>query len=252
MLGYLSKFVLQMLPTISATVIGAYIVGTWINPKTPPEPAKTASRAQPQQAAQTSPAPKAPAQEAAAAPVEAKATVAAEGTPAKAADGPDNIRIIPIVKQQAAAEVSGRVPASVPVPETATSETPAANGDSKDANELARAAIQRLRGGTEEAPRAEEPGRMQEAGVTPEPGQPALAAPPLPPAVSIAAPRYPEDESADQASLPEPDRLTPPAEIPAERNPLGLQASHRVEGNLPLADDLVYATKSFFRAITPR
>ncbi|CAN0476064.1 unnamed protein product, partial [Phaeothamnion confervicola] len=34
MLGYLSKFVLQMLPTISATVIGAYIVSTWINPKT--------------------------------------------------------------------------------------------------------------------------------------------------------------------------------------------------------------------------
>ena len=40
MLNYLSKFVLQMLPTISATVIGAYIVSTWINPKTPPEPAK--------------------------------------------------------------------------------------------------------------------------------------------------------------------------------------------------------------------
>ena len=43
MLGYLSKFVLQMLPTISATVIGAYIVTTWINPKTPPEPAKIAA-----------------------------------------------------------------------------------------------------------------------------------------------------------------------------------------------------------------
>ena len=49
MLGYLSKFVLQMLPTISATVIGAYIVSTWINPKTPPEPAKIAAKAQAQQ-----------------------------------------------------------------------------------------------------------------------------------------------------------------------------------------------------------
>ena len=35
MLSYLSKFVLQMLPTITATVIGAYIVSTWIKPKAP-------------------------------------------------------------------------------------------------------------------------------------------------------------------------------------------------------------------------
>ncbi len=52
MLGYLSKFVLQMLPTIAATVIGAYIVTTWINPKTPPDPAKVAA----QQAAKAVPA----------------------------------------------------------------------------------------------------------------------------------------------------------------------------------------------------
>ena len=72
MLKYLSKFILQMLPTISATVIGAYIVATWINPKAPSEQAKIAARS-PQQAAKAAPTPVQPAQEAAAAdPAEAK------------------------------------------------------------------------------------------------------------------------------------------------------------------------------------
>jgi len=259
MLGYLSKFVLQMLPTISATVIGAYIVATWINPKTPPEPAKTAARAQAQQpvkpaqpAVKVAPAPETPAQDAAVAPVEAKSAAAAESPmPAKAANGPDNIRIIPIVKPPAA-EVSSSTPASVPASEAA-----AVADDRKDANELARAAIQRLRGGTEAPRAAEEPARpvspaarVQQVRLTPEPA-PASSAPPLPPAVPIAAPRYPQDESAEPASIAQPERLTPPGEIPTARHPLSLQASHPVGENPSLADNFVSATKSFFRAITP-
>src|SRR5687767_11925854 len=92
MLNYFSKFVLQMLPTIAATVIGAYIVTTWINPKTPPDPAKVAARAQEPAKAEPAKAEPAkaepakvappvadehqPAQEASAEPTEAKPTEA--------------------------------------------------------------------------------------------------------------------------------------------------------------------------------
>src|SRR5262245_2318670 len=87
MLKYLSKFVLQMLPTISATVIGAYIVSTWINPKPPAEPAKVAARTQDQKPAKEAPAPVAaqPVQEATAESVDAKP---AETKPVEAAETP--------------------------------------------------------------------------------------------------------------------------------------------------------------------
>jgi hypothetical protein len=268
MLGYLSKFVLQMLPTISATVIGAYIVTTWINPKTPADPAKIAA----QQAAKAVPAaeelavPDAPV---APAPVATKSAEAAEATkpaetskpdkePAKAASAPDSVRIIPIVKQPAAAaELPVTAPASAP-----PAETVAAAEERKNANELARAAIQRLRGGSESAHVMDGPVkpaasaiRVQQARVAPEPLQAsplATVAPPLPPAVSIASPRYSQIEVADQLAPGQPERPTPPGEIPTERQPLGLQASHRVGENPSFADDFVSATKSFFRAITPQ
>ena len=44
MVKYLSKFVLQMLPSITATVIGAYIVATYVNPRNPPDTARTATQ----------------------------------------------------------------------------------------------------------------------------------------------------------------------------------------------------------------
>jgi hypothetical protein len=271
MLSYLSKFVLQMLPTISATVIGAYIVTTWINPKAQPERVKVATPAQPAaKASPVAPVPDAAAAEAKSSapdraasgsaeikPAEVKLGEAAEGAkPVKAAKGPDNIRIIPIVKQPA--------PATDVAATTSTPETVPAADDRKDATELARAAIQRLRGGSETERAAGEParppahaGRVQQARAAAEapqslpPPATVASAPPLPPAVSIAAPRYPEEELADQAPLAQAERLTPPGEIPVERNPLSIQASHRVAETPSLADDFLSATKSFFRAITP-
>jgi hypothetical protein len=271
MLNYISKFVLQMLPTISATVIGAFIVATWINPKTPPEQAKIAARSQDQRTAKVATASVQPAQEAQAAesseakpfeakpveakpveakPVEAKPVDTAETPkPAKSAGAPDKIRIIPIVKQPAQTAETPPAPASAPEPTVAAEER-------KDANELARAAIQRLRGGTETARATDEPAkpvapqvRTQQVRVAPEQA-PAAVAPPLPPAVSIASPRIAPGENPDQATSLE--RMTPPAEIPAARSPLNLQASNRVAGNPSFADDVLSATKSFFRAITPQ
>jgi hypothetical protein len=266
MLGYLSKFVLQMLPTISATVIGAYIVTTWINPKTQPDPAKIAA----QQAAKAAPAAEelaVPDIPVAPAPAVTKSAEAAETTKpvetsqpakeaAKAASAPDNVRVIPIVKQPAAtAELSVTTAA-----QAAAAETVAAAEERKDANELARAAIQRLRRGSESARVTDEPAvkpailavRVQQPRVAPEPLQAsslATVAPPLPPAVSIASPRYSQFEVSDQGA---PERPTPPGEIPTMRQPLGLQASHRVGENASFAEDFVSATKSFFRAITPQ
>jgi hypothetical protein len=257
MLGYLSKFVLQMLPTISATVIGAYIVTTWINPKTPPEPAKVAAQ-QTSKAASHATEPDAATAEAKAEALgtetpDTKATETAK--PVKAAQGADPIRVIPIVK-----------PSDAPVATESASvadERKDNRGDAKGANELARAAIQRLRGAPEAPRTAEEPTKPIAAVVRVPQVRPTVdapqvlpvttitAAPPLPPAVTIATPRYPQAEAADTSAQPE--RLTPPGEIPtAERPPLSLQASHRGVENPSFADDVLSATKSFFRAITPQ
>jgi hypothetical protein len=259
MLNYLSKFVLQMLPTISATVIGAYIVSTWINPKAPAEPTKVASQVQPAQAkAQSGPKASTAEQQApetaAAQPADTKA--AEEAKPVKAAKATDSIRVIPIVRQPAVTEAS--------VNASATDTAPAAE-ERKDANELARAAIQRLRGSTESARAGEEPAkqpvappapRVQQARVPMEAPQTITSAPtsapPLPPALSISTPRYPQSDSVDQPTVAQPERVTPPGEIPTARSPLNLQASHRVAENPSIADDFLSATKSFFRAITPQ
>jgi hypothetical protein len=249
-----------MLPTISATVIGAYIVSTWINPKTPPEPAKVAARAQ--EPAKTEPAKTEPAkaEPAKAEPAKAEPAAAQEAQPAqeaslepaaetkpaeakpvespkpvKAASVPERVRVIPIVKQQA----NETSTASIQAPEAASAdERKDVNRDAgKDANELARAAILRLRG-NETARAADEAAkpavsaiRVQQARAVPDVAPPTVA-PPLPPAVSIASPRVASGEGADQPAA-YPDRMSPPAEIPAARNPLNLQASARIEIVLP-------------------
>ena len=248
MLNYLSKFVLQMLPTISATVIGAYIVATWINPKTPREPAKvTAPAAQ-------------PAQDVSANPVDAKASAARSAeaaNPAKAASVTEKVRVIPIAKSPAQSNEAASADTTDAVATTASVERKDAGKDpGKDANELARAAIQRQRGTEAVTARtSDEPMKPTTPVVRTPPARAgtetpmpvATVAPPLPPAVSIGPPRIAAPGSTDEMT----GRLTPPAEIPAARNPLNLQASARVE-NPSIADDFLSATKSFFRAITPQ
>ena len=90
MLSYLSKFVLQMLPTISATVIGAYIVTTWINPKAPPEAAKIAAGGPRQKAAKVAYPVGQPPQDAQAQAADSRAVYA----PATRTE-PETVRVIP-------------------------------------------------------------------------------------------------------------------------------------------------------------
>jgi hypothetical protein len=245
MLGYLSKFVLQMLPTIAATVIGAYIVSTWVNPKTPQESTRTAARSQGQQTARVAYPVGQPAQDTVA---EADEVTPPE-KPAMAASAPETIRIIPIVKQVLpAADVAASAPAPAAEPAAAVDER-------RDATTLARAAIQRQRGGTEvraaeDAVRPPVGRALQARPASEAPPPAATVAPPLPPAVTIAAPRYTTQADGDPAVS---DRPTPPAEVPAARNPLSLHASHRVaEANPSPADEFINATRAFFRALTPQ
>ena len=242
MLSYLSRFVLQMLPTIAATVIGAYIVTTWINPKTPSETARIAAGAARQQPAKAAYPVGLQAQDVQAQAAESRV---AEAPAAKTA--PETVRVIPIVKQPAQEAAAGASTPPVPV-----AETPALADERKDANALARAAIQRQRSGPEAPRTADEPAKPAASATRPQQARvggevmPAVAtvAPPLPPAIDIAPRRPPQAEAADE-------RLSPPGEIPSARNPLSLQASHRVVENPSPADEFLNATRSFFRALTP-
>lgn len=283
MVKYISKFVLQMLPSITATVIGAYIVATYINPRTPPDASRTAAQSRPAEkpAAKSEPA-AAPAETADAAPsVEDKP---AESKPVEAADKPEKTKPVKTVSAPSAPASEVRViPLAKPSATAAETQVPAASQaahatpseERKDANDLARAAIQRLRGNaeTKEANKdASRPGddaarlaptarASQQVRVGPELPQTApsiiqTSAPPLPPAIDIAAPRYPRlDDAATTASVRGDDRLTPPGDVPTAREPLDLRATNArttsAAANTSVADDFLSATKSFFRAITP-
>ena len=289
MVKYLSKFVLQMLPSITATVIGAYIVATYVNPRNPPDTARTATQTRSAEkpvakvesnasgeaadatppaedkTADTKPLEKSPETK----PVEA-AEKPEKAKPVKAASTPaaSDVRVIPLAKPSATAAET-----QAPVASQAAHVPP--SEERKDANDLARAAIQRLRTSpeTKEAAKdasrpGDEAGRgvpsvraLQQMRIGPELPQTApsiiqTSAPPLPPAIDIASPRYPRTEdTTTTASVRGDDRLTPPGEVPAAREPLDLRAANTrttsAAANPSVADDFLSATKSFFRAITP-
>lgn len=280
MVKYLSKFVLQMLPSITATVIGAYIVATYINPRNPPDAARTASQARPadkpaakaESAAASTEAADASGPAAEDKPGESKPAEAADKSekakPVKAASTPPaaDVRVIPLAKSS---------PAETQAPAASQAAHAAPSEERKDANDLARAAIQRLRGSSEtrEASKdmsrpVDEAGRgvpsvraSQQVRMGPELQQTApsiiqTSAPPLPPAIDIATPRYPRlEDTTTTASVRGDDRLTPPGEVPTAREPLDLRATNSrttsAAANPSVADDFLSATKSFFRAITP-
>lgn len=254
MVKYLSKFVLEVLPSLVATIVGAYIVAHYINPR--PEAPKAAVVA-------TVPA------------GEASATADTTGT----------------VEDKAAVKSLDAKSADVKAKDEAKAK-PTKIEEKKSAVELARAAIERLRGTTVDAPapaaqpvhapaetaRADESARVavqtplqrtQVAAPAPTPAVPlpqpapvaATAPPPLPPPVIIASPygrhsvgpegpatATPADRPADQANA---DRPTPPADIPVQRDGFDLQPQPTPVEHVSIADHVLSTTKSFFRALTP-
>lgn len=291
MLKYLSKFALDILPSVAATIIGAYIVNHYIVTKPGADAPAAVSTADPKTEAKGTPE--------AAKPAETSADLKAKGTSEKAVlekpadkstDRPAETASIPAETrrhQPAPREKAVRVvlpalvqPAPVqPAPVVATPspalpvEAAVAPDDRRDANDLARAAIERLRGPNDGSPRAQEAARTPDVPRIPDAARisetpRAVSAPavrPLPPPIMVSTPAAETfDPSAplSQARPPYPgsaridasNRPTPPADIPASR-PLDLRA----EGSGPMprdhtsvAEDMLSAAKSVFHAVLPK
>jgi hypothetical protein len=270
---YLSKFTIDILPSILATIVGAYIVNHYIIPR--------ASSDRPAAAVASTPAePKPDTKAAVAKPAENSADLAnlPESAPAKAGDKPvvekasiekpetvsvpEPRRHQPALREKAAAKPAP-APAT-PAPVLATVGTaPAANASAderRDANDLARAAIERLNRSeprpqeaarTPETPRAPEAPRVQEAART--------VAPPsmqqLPPPIVVATPSVEKfDSMPSQAEHPEARRIRPPGEIPTPQ-PMDLQANAAATPppeRTNVAEDMLSAAKSVFNSVIPR
>jgi len=308
MLKYLTKIAMDILPSVAATIIGAWVVNHYIvsRPAVEAPPATVASPASPkradakvaatpanagnipepgvkakgiseramleQTAAERPAMAEKPAEKAIEKPVEKSADL-----PAETASIPADARRRPLAPREKA--VAKAVPAQVapapsavavtPVvapPNTAPSaEASTAPDDRRDANDLARAAIERLRSTPEAPPRPQEAARVSDA---PRVAPVASAQPvrPLPPPIMVstpaagtynaqpgapaAAPTYPAGNGID-----DPSRPIPPADIPEASPPLDLRAEVVVpprREHTTVAEDMLLAAKSVFHAVLPK
>lgn len=130
----------------------------------------------------------------------------------------------------------------------------------RDANELARAAIERLRGTSDGSPHPQEAPRVPDAPrvvSAPPVAAPVASAPPvrpLPPPIMVSTPAA---EPAG-AGIDDPRRPTPPADIPEVApppGPLDLRAEAvepQRRGRTNVAEDMLLAAKSVFHAVLPK
>jgi hypothetical protein len=311
--NYLKKFAMDILPSVAATIIGAYIVNHYIVTKpgadapvaaavSAADPKADAKPADPKSAeAKPADAGNLPAagvkakgisekaimektaaerptvvekpQEKADAKAEPKSDVKSADAPAETASVPprhtstprEKVRVVlPSPVQAVTPPVSSAVAAApVAAPPVETASVP---DERRDANDLARAAIERLRGtGDNNSPRAPEVARPGETSrvETPRIETPRVAtAPalrPLPPPITVSTPAgEPLDQASSQTRPPyaanaaiDPRRPTPPADIPLTR-PLDLRAEvtePSVREHTSVAEDVLSATKSMFHTI---
>jgi hypothetical protein len=300
MLKLASKFAMDIFPSVIATILGAYIVNHYI--KAPSNTAATAaaiSTADPKKAALK--ADSKPAERSADLGNMPEPGVRAKGISEKSvidksaadkpatdkatdkADRPSETASIPPVapadtrhhqsapRDKAASKTpppTASAPAAEPVvaaPVTAPPAEPAAA--TPDANDLARAAIERLRGTdpvsrTQDSARAAEPSKAVEpphvatapAALAPV-SVPVVAAPslqPLPPPILVSTPPV---DNKPAARADDPLRPTPPADIPDPHAPLDLRAEAAVDHppkRPSVADDVLSAAKSMFNSVLPK
>ncbi|WP_369721454.1 hypothetical protein AB8Z38_31265 [Bradyrhizobium sp. LLZ17] len=292
MLKYIAKISMDIFPSVLATIIGAYIVNHYINARpaadTPAalvapahggkngKPADTANLPTPGVKAKgiseknvTEKAAVEKLVDQPAADVKAADAKAADVAPVEAAPAGPRGRVS--AREKAVAKSTPAAPATVPVVEasSAPSAAPAAAGP--DANDLARAAIERLRK-FPEAKSAEKPAEVapQEAARAPEAPR-AQEAPrlvtavppfvrPLPPPITVSTPSVEMPANPPYTASvgnDDPNRLTPPADIPVPviAPPLDLRAD--AGGSVPrpktnVADDMLSGVKSMFHAVLPK
>jgi hypothetical protein len=155
---------------------------------------------------------------------------------------------------------------------TAPVEAAVASEEKRDANDLARAAIERLRAANEASPPVQEAARVAEMPRIPEgpraPEPHVASAPvvqPLPPPIVVSTPpseafdpatgSAPRKPPSDSAMHDDPRRPTPPADIPSFSPPVDLRAEAALPAprqHISLADDMLSAAKSVFHAVLPR
>jgi len=312
MLKIVSKFAMDILPSVVATIIGAYIVNHYIVTK-PDAPASAAvSPADPKAEARTEakgdakpasvvgglPQPGVTAkgisekamleQTAAEKPAVAEKPAGAE----KPADKPTETASLPAgsrrhapaprekaLAKSVAAPVAPSTPAvaAAPVVTAPAAEVAAVPEEHRDANEMARAAIERLRGTGDVAPRPQEAARVTETprvvsaappAVAPVASAPAVAVRPLPPPIMVSTPAGDAFNTATGSTparptgIGDPRRPTPPADIPEASPSLSLplpgpldlraEADPQRREHTNVAEDMLLAAKSVFHAVLPK
>jgi hypothetical protein len=320
---YASKFAMDILPSVAATIIGAYIVNHYIVTKPGADaPAAAVSTADPKKAAVRNDAkPSGTSSDVASIPeagvkakgISEKAMIektAAEKPAAvekpqpqeklqeksveKAADKPAETASIPVeprrhqppprekaIARAVPAPVTPSAPPVVAAPVVAAPitappvEAVVAPEERRDANDLARAAIERLRGSGDASPRPQEAARIPETPRVPDAPHISdtprvVSAPPvrpLPPPIMVSTPgaeTFDSTAGSPQAKPPYPGsarnddayRPTPPADIPeVSRPPLDLRAEAVAPAkreHTTVAEDVLSAAKSVFHAVLPK
>jgi hypothetical protein len=276
MLKLVSKFALDIFPSVIATILGAYIVNHYINTK--PSNAPTA-------AAVLSVGPKkadlgnTPEPGVRAKGISEKSVIDRSATdrlavekaekpadkadkPAETASIPADTRRHPVNPREKAAAKTIPVPVVEPVVAAPNTAPPveAAIAPDRDANDLARAAIERLRGTPNSSPRAQEAVRLPDpprvVAAPAAPSGPAPSLQPLPPPILVSAPpvEAAQPRPSGNARDDDPRRPTPPADIPDPR-PLDLRADAvdppQPKEHTTVADDVLSAAKSMFHSVLP-
>jgi hypothetical protein len=289
MLKYISKFTIDILPSVVATIIGAYIVNHYIVAKPADAPAAAAvSTADPKKpdTRKASDVANIPEAGVKAKGISEKAILEktagekplvvdkpAESASIPAAPGrhqpaPNEKAIARAVQIPAPAPVQTQAPAAVAaVPAV---ETAIAPEEKRDANDLARAAIERLRATTETSasPHVQEAVRIPEAPrVAADPPRMVSAPPvqPLPPPIMVSTPNsealnpatgsVPMKPPYGAARIDDPRRPTPPADIPSSARPIDLRAEAvepSTREHTSVAEDVLSAAKSVFHAVLRR
>ncbi|MGJ5093539.1 hypothetical protein ACQR18_15805 [Bradyrhizobium oligotrophicum] len=302
MLKYLTKFAMEIIPSVVATIIGAYIVNHYINtkPDSPPSTmAAVASAAYAKLTGSKSDAPKSTGKGTDPAKLDAKADPKSDAKPAETSNEVSSIPA-PGIKAKGvseksladkaaekAVEVKPTETASLPADPQASrhpasskeklivrgtpAEAPATQQeDRRDAADLARAAIERLRASEGTGKAAVEKPSTDAARGAGEAPRVATASPqvspvrPLPPPVTVSAPPAEQGFIMPSASSPaytgslQPDgRPTPPAEIPVQQlRPLDLRADRSdpsIKDQMSnVAQDMMSAAKSVFHSVLPK
>lgn len=312
--NYAKKFAMDILPSVAATIIGAYIVNHYIvtkpgadapvaaaisaaDPKADAKPAQTSAdvgnlpaagvkakgisekgmfekTAAEKPAAAEKPQDKVGEKSADAKPTEAPAeTASIPADPRRHAPAPREktaVRVVlpspvqPVPVQPAVAPVAVTPNAVTPNP-VAPVEAAVAPEERRDANDLARAAIERLRGSNDASSRPQQAARTPDAPRAPEVAAVpnVVTAPsvrPLPPPIMVSTPAADNFDPAKppyaaNARIDDPRRPTPPADIPLTRPPLDLRAEAVepvAKERTSVAEDVLSAAKSVFHAVLPK